>query len=330
MEEQKFCCWNRRRNKARHRPILSINPFLPNDTVTAAGCNLPLLTLLYTCQHLQKPTQITSHQITSYPSSSTTPQTHKPCDQVKPPTPPENPSPTRTQPASFDTTHNPPTSESHLHRALVPTTSFSTNERTNQTAMASTEPAHHYHFDITMTCGGCSGAVERVLKKTEGRALFPFLPSPPLPPSSPSSPSCILCPLLMPPPLPSSLSVRSFVRSSVRPSILHIYPPTSLPPPLTKPHRPRLLRRQPRGPDRGRLHRRRPLCRRAREDQEDGQDGPGGRGGRGGDGCLNGGKEGRWGWVWVGLVWFGLIWFGLVWLGGEGRGGDGFTSGMDT
>ena len=30
------------------------------------------------------------------------------------------------------------------------------------------EAAHHYKFDITMTCSGCSGAVERVLKKTEG------------------------------------------------------------------------------------------------------------------------------------------------------------------
>ncbi|KAL9630761.1 MAG: hypothetical protein Q9164_006253, partial [Protoblastenia rupestris] len=27
---------------------------------------------------------------------------------------------------------------------------------------------HHYKFDITMTCSGCSGAIERVLKKTEG------------------------------------------------------------------------------------------------------------------------------------------------------------------
>ncbi|KAL8845951.1 MAG: hypothetical protein Q9221_008930 [Calogaya cf. arnoldii] len=27
---------------------------------------------------------------------------------------------------------------------------------------------HHYKFNITMTCGGCSGAVERVLKKLEG------------------------------------------------------------------------------------------------------------------------------------------------------------------
>jgi len=27
---------------------------------------------------------------------------------------------------------------------------------------------HHYKFNVTMTCGGCSGAVERVLKKLEG------------------------------------------------------------------------------------------------------------------------------------------------------------------
>ncbi|KAK4204733.1 hypothetical protein QBC40DRAFT_83895 [Triangularia verruculosa] len=27
---------------------------------------------------------------------------------------------------------------------------------------------HKYHFEITMSCGGCSGAVERVLKKLEG------------------------------------------------------------------------------------------------------------------------------------------------------------------
>ncbi|KAK4998465.1 Cytosolic copper metallochaperone [Elasticomyces elasticus] len=27
---------------------------------------------------------------------------------------------------------------------------------------------HEYRFDITMTCGGCSGAVGRVLKKLDG------------------------------------------------------------------------------------------------------------------------------------------------------------------
>ncbi|KAL1586613.1 hypothetical protein WHR41_04568 [Cladosporium halotolerans] len=31
---------------------------------------------------------------------------------------------------------------------------------------------HNYKFNITMTCGGCSGAVERVLKKLEGVKSF--------------------------------------------------------------------------------------------------------------------------------------------------------------
>jgi copper chaperone len=29
---------------------------------------------------------------------------------------------------------------------------------------------HKYKFNVTMTCGGCSGAVERVLKKMDGTA----------------------------------------------------------------------------------------------------------------------------------------------------------------
>ena len=33
-------------------------------------------------------------------------------------------------------------------------------------AAVSTEP--HYKFDIVMTCGGCSGAIERTLKKLDG------------------------------------------------------------------------------------------------------------------------------------------------------------------
>ncbi|KAL6251117.1 Cytosolic copper metallochaperone [Rhinocladiella similis] len=31
---------------------------------------------------------------------------------------------------------------------------------------------HHYKFNVTMTCGGCSGAVERVLKKLDGVKEF--------------------------------------------------------------------------------------------------------------------------------------------------------------
>ncbi|KAI0054112.1 copper chaperone taha [Auriscalpium vulgare] len=31
---------------------------------------------------------------------------------------------------------------------------------------------HHYQFDVKMTCGGCSGAVTRVLSKAEGVKSF--------------------------------------------------------------------------------------------------------------------------------------------------------------
>jgi copper chaperone len=30
---------------------------------------------------------------------------------------------------------------------------------------------HTYEFDIAMSCGGCSGAIDRVLKKLEGMFL---------------------------------------------------------------------------------------------------------------------------------------------------------------
>jgi len=37
------------------------------------------------------------------------------------------------------------------------------------------EPTSHtYNFNITMTCGGCSGAVERVLKKLDGKPASHF------------------------------------------------------------------------------------------------------------------------------------------------------------
>jgi copper chaperone len=35
---------------------------------------------------------------------------------------------------------------------------------------------HNYKFNITMTCGGCSGAVERVLKKLDGKINHPQRP----------------------------------------------------------------------------------------------------------------------------------------------------------
>jgi len=33
---------------------------------------------------------------------------------------------------------------------------------------------HNYKFEVTMTCGGCSGAVERVLKKLDGEQARRF------------------------------------------------------------------------------------------------------------------------------------------------------------
>lgn len=32
---------------------------------------------------------------------------------------------------------------------------------------------HNYKFNIAMSCGGCSGAVERVLKKLDGECCPP-------------------------------------------------------------------------------------------------------------------------------------------------------------
>lgn len=34
---------------------------------------------------------------------------------------------------------------------------------------------HNYKFNITMTCGGCSGAVERVLKKLDGKSFLVYI-----------------------------------------------------------------------------------------------------------------------------------------------------------
>ena len=44
--------------------------------------------------------------------------------------------------------------------------------------MADGEAPHHYKFNIKMNCSGCSGAIDRVLKKTEGLSsiLSNFLP----------------------------------------------------------------------------------------------------------------------------------------------------------
>jgi len=37
---------------------------------------------------------------------------------------------------------------------------------------------HNYKFNVTMTCGGCSGAVERVLKKLDGKIVYPCTTDP--------------------------------------------------------------------------------------------------------------------------------------------------------
>ena len=36
---------------------------------------------------------------------------------------------------------------------------------------------HHYQFGVKMSCGGCSGAVERVLKKMDGTHNFTLVSS---------------------------------------------------------------------------------------------------------------------------------------------------------
>ncbi|KAL2024125.1 hypothetical protein VTK56DRAFT_9905 [Thermocarpiscus australiensis] len=38
----------------------------------------------------------------------------------------------------------------------------------NAAAPAPVAGEHRYNFNVSMSCGGCSGAVERVLKKLEG------------------------------------------------------------------------------------------------------------------------------------------------------------------
>ena len=40
--------------------------------------------------------------------------------------------------------------------------------------MADTEAPHHYKFNVKMSCSGCSGAIDRVLKKTEGPPMSSY------------------------------------------------------------------------------------------------------------------------------------------------------------
>jgi len=46
---------------------------------------------------------------------------------------------------------------------------------------AQSAPAEHtYKFNVSMSCGGCSGAVDRVLKKLDGKFLYPHPIPPPI------------------------------------------------------------------------------------------------------------------------------------------------------
>jgi len=64
----------------------------------------------------------------------------------------------------------------YLHSLVKPIRNHSTNLKTATSLYPQTTTytrkdnmaEHNYKFNVTMTCGGCSGAVERVLKKTEG------------------------------------------------------------------------------------------------------------------------------------------------------------------
>ncbi|TFB04496.1 Metal homeostasis factor ATX1 [Trichoderma ghanense] len=40
--------------------------------------------------------------------------------------------------------------------------------RTDKREIDNMSDTHTYEFNVTMTCGGCSGAIDRVLKKLEG------------------------------------------------------------------------------------------------------------------------------------------------------------------
>lgn len=68
---------------------------------------------------------------------------------------------------------------------------------------------HHYKFNVQMSCGGCSGAVERVLKKLDGIVSpfpFPRLAPPSFQHKCPSSTA--VPPLLAPPTSHTELSLK--------------------------------------------------------------------------------------------------------------------------
>ncbi|KAI9832966.1 MAG: Cytosolic copper metallochaperone [Phylliscum demangeonii] len=47
-------------------------------------------------------------------------------------------------------------------------TTTTTNTTSTSPPSSSSSSSHEYTYQVTMTCGGCSGAVERVLKRLEG------------------------------------------------------------------------------------------------------------------------------------------------------------------
>ncbi|KAL9008847.1 MAG: hypothetical protein Q9173_006067 [Seirophora scorigena] len=93
---------------------------------------------------------------TTTTTTTTTPPTYLPTN-------PLSILPTRNQPFPPPIFHLPLSLQPNPTNQTRPPTAKETN-----TEMESTTPAHHYHFAITMTCTGCSGAVDRVLKKMEG------------------------------------------------------------------------------------------------------------------------------------------------------------------
>ena len=132
---------------------------------------------------------------------------------------------------------------------------------------------HHYKFQITMSCSGCSGAIERVLKKLEGSFLLSplllCLPAFPHPP-----PLLLLLPLCFPPcllptphpPSPRPPRLHPPHQTYTKTHTLNIIPP--------KTNRHPILHRIPRSAKRRHLRRGRTRVRDgAGEDPEDGQDG---------------------------------------------------------
>lgn len=60
-------------------------------------------------------------------------------------------------------------------RTCVPHLTTQRTYQHNKAREAAKMAEHTYDFNITMTCGGCSGAIERVLGRLEGLSLLPFL-----------------------------------------------------------------------------------------------------------------------------------------------------------